>query len=44
MSHHIVMILGQEVWDDHWLLSRKMWDAIRNDLETLLELGVVEEL
>lgn len=44
MSHHIATIPGQKVHEDHWPLPRKMWDAVWKDLETMLNLGVVEEM
>ncbi|XP_065407431.1 uncharacterized protein LOC135972648 [Chrysemys picta bellii] len=43
MSHHIATDPGKRVTDNHRPLPRKMWDTVRREVETMLEMGVVEE-
>uniref|UniRef100_A0A8C3H6S9 ribonuclease H n=1 Tax=Chrysemys picta bellii TaxID=8478 RepID=A0A8C3H6S9_CHRPI len=42
MSHHIATDPGKTVRDNHRLLPKRMWDTVRQELETMLEMGVVE--
>ncbi|XP_065434808.1 scavenger receptor cysteine-rich type 1 protein M130-like [Chrysemys picta bellii] len=43
MSHHIATDPGKRVTDNHRPLPKKMWVTVRREVETMLEMGVVEE-
>nr|XP_042705994.1 uncharacterized protein LOC122173677 [Chrysemys picta bellii] len=43
MSHHIATDPGKRVTDNHRPLPKRMWDTVRQEVETMLEMGVVEE-
>ncbi|XP_075786849.1 uncharacterized protein LOC142829675 isoform X2 [Pelodiscus sinensis] len=41
--HHIATRPGHKVRDQHRPLPRKMWETVQRELQTMLEMGVVEE-
>lgn len=41
--HHIATSPGQKVCDRRQPLSRKMWEIIKEELEVMLSLGMVEK-
>ncbi|XP_075768997.1 uncharacterized protein LOC142821566 [Pelodiscus sinensis] len=41
--HHIATRPGHKVRDQHRPLPRKMWEKVQRELQTMLEMGVVEE-
>lgn len=39
MNHHIATVPGQKVCNPHQPLPKKMWEAVRKELEVILDMA-----